>query len=87
MWLAWFILSVESRSQRIERSIGKRGLDADGIEDSIAEIIRTEYGFGGTADEGRSTAAAHNIVNFLRISAVANGEKCTLNPDKRLPAE
>jgi hypothetical protein len=36
------------------------------IEDRIAEIIKDEYAFEGYEDEGRSGAAAHDIVLFLR---------------------
>jgi len=86
-WGIWFVLSVESRFQKIEKTIGQKQLYDGGIEDSIAEIIRTEYGFVGTADEGHSTAAAHNIVNLLRISGVAKSCESVLTPSKRLPAE
>jgi len=36
------------------------------LEDRIAKIIKDEYAGTGFEDEGRSTAAAHDIINLLR---------------------
>lgn len=44
------------------------------LEDQIAKIIKDEYAGDGYEDEGRSTAAAHNIILLLKERADVRSE-------------
>lgn len=53
----------------------KRDVSEMDLEDRIAEIIKRTYARDGYEDEGRSTVAAHDIMNLPMLTDGQRGDK------------